>query len=144
MQHAIVKATLQSAFLTLCSALVATFLTPKDPPIVALVVFSLLSTPLNYKRQQYLEWQLPGYHVQKQESSRDVKGGEPAGGGVTIKKKLNVTNTLVKVAIDQTIGAVINVALHLGVVSVLQGMPLRECLQVVKEVSPLPPKGLNC
>ena len=135
MQRAIVRATLQSAFLTLCSALIATFLTPKNPPIVALVIFSILSTPPNFLWQQYLERKLPGYRIEKQESNDEIKGGQSAGGGVTIKKKLNVQNTLMKVGIDQTLGSVINVALHLGLVRVFQGVPLAECLQVVKIVS---------
>ncbi|KAL8679832.1 MAG: hypothetical protein Q9186_003898 [Xanthomendoza sp. 1 TL-2023] len=134
MQSAIGKATLQSAFLSLCSALVATFLTPKNPPIVALVIFSILATPPNYQWQQYLERKLPGYQVEKREANGEVNGGKLGDGGrVTIKKRLNVTNTLMKVVIDQTLGAVINVALHLGVVRALQGVPLGECLQVVKE-----------
>ncbi|KAL8728715.1 MAG: hypothetical protein Q9166_005202 [cf. Caloplaca sp. 2 TL-2023] len=133
MQNAIIRSTLQSAFLTFCSALVATFLTPKNPPIIALVIFSILATPPNYQWQQYLERKLPGYHVEKHETSGDLKGGKPVGGGVTLKKKLNVANTLAKVVIDQTFGSVVNVALYLGVVGALQGLPLAECLQVVKE-----------
>ncbi|KAL8855487.1 MAG: hypothetical protein Q9178_007869 [Gyalolechia marmorata] len=114
MQNAIIKATLQSAFLTLCSCLVATFLTPKNPPIVALVIFSIVSTPPNYLWQQYLERKLPGYQVEKHESNGEVKGAQSVGGGITVKRKLNVANTLMKVVIDQTFGSVVNVALHLG------------------------------
>lgn len=130
-----IDATLKSAFLTLCSALVAKFLTPKEPPIVALVIFSVLATPPNFQWQQYLEWKLPAYDIEKHESDTKVKGGTPAGRGVTVKRRLNITNTLLKVVIDQTLGAVINVALYLGGVRALQGVPLSECLQVVKEVS---------
>ncbi|KAI4252119.1 MAG: hypothetical protein LQ352_004460 [Teloschistes flavicans] len=140
MPSPLVKATLQSAFLTLCSALVATFLTPKDPPIVALVIFSIFATPLNFSWQQYLERKLPGYRVEKhEEANSQVKAGTSGGGGVTVKRRLNVINTLTKVAIDQTLGAVVNVALHLGGVRALQGRPLHECLQVVTEVrEPVP------
>ncbi|KAI4166864.1 MAG: hypothetical protein LQ343_007685 [Gyalolechia ehrenbergii] len=135
------SATLKAAFLTLCSALIATFLTDKNPPIVALVIFAILSTPPNFKWQQYLEHWLPGYDTEKNESSGEVKGGTVAGGGVTIKRRLNVTNTVLKVVIDQTLGAVVNVALYLGAVEALQGVPLRDCLQVVKETgSPRNPK----
>ncbi|KAI4270428.1 MAG: hypothetical protein LQ337_006692 [Flavoplaca oasis] len=132
MQKVIARVTLQSALLSLCSALVATFLTPKNPPIVALVVFSLLATPPNFLWQQYLERKFPGYRVEKQESNVEIKGAQSAGGGVTIKKKLNVQNTLMKMGIEQTLGSVVNVALHLGIVQALQGVPLSECLQVVK------------
>ncbi|KAL8839432.1 MAG: hypothetical protein Q9176_004428 [Flavoplaca citrina] len=132
MQKVIARVTIQSALLSLCSALVATFLTPKNPPIVALVIFSLLATPPNFLWQQYLERKFPGYRVEKQESNVEIKGAQSAGGGVTIKKKLNVRNTLMKMGIEQTLGSVINVALHLGIVQALQGVPLSECLQVVK------------
>ncbi|KAI4260468.1 MAG: hypothetical protein L6R42_004046 [Xanthoria sp. 1 TBL-2021] len=132
MQKAISRATLQSAFLSLCSSLVATFLTPKNPPILALVIYSILATPPNYLWQQYLERKLPGYQIEKHESNGEVKGAKSAGGGVTIKRKLNVANTLMKVLIDQTLGSVVNVALHLGGVRALQGVPVAECLQVVR------------
>ncbi|KAL8719150.1 MAG: hypothetical protein Q9225_003812 [Loekoesia sp. 1 TL-2023] len=137
-----IDATLKSAFLTLCSALVAKFLSSKDPPIVALVIFSVLATPPNYQWQQYLEQKLPAYDVEKHEPDADIKGGTPGGGGVMVKRRLNVTNTLLKVVIDQTLGAVVNVALYLGGVRALQGVPLSECLQVVKEQtgSPRNPK----
>lgn len=135
MMKAIGRATLQSAFLSLCSSLVATFLTPKNPPIIALVIYSILATPPNYLWQQYLERKLPGYHIEKHESNGEVKGAKSAGGGVTIKRKLNVANTLMKVVIDQTLGSVVNVALHLGGVRALQGVPVAECLQVVRTVS---------
>ncbi|KAL8723408.1 MAG: hypothetical protein Q9181_007288 [Wetmoreana brouardii] len=133
MPSPLVKATLQSTVLALCSALVATFFTPKSPPIVALVIFAFLATPPNFLWQQYLERKLPGYKTEKHESNGEVKDGTPAAGGVTVKRRLNVPNTLMKVMIDQTIGSVVNVALYLAGVSALQGVPLAECLQVVKE-----------
>ena len=134
MPSPIISATLKSSFLSLCSALVATFLTSKNPPIVALVVFSVLATPPNFQWQQYLERKLPGYYNEKHEASGEVKDSTRAGGGVTVKRRLNVPNTLMKVVIDQTLGAAVNVALYLAGVRALQGVPLSECLQVVKEV----------
>lgn len=135
MPSPLVSATLKSAFLSLCSALVATFLTPKDPPILALVIYSALATPPNFLWQQFLERTFPGYITEKKEADGDVKGGTPAGGGVTLKRRLNVQNTVMKVIIDQTLGSVVNVALHLGGVRALQGVPLPECWQAVTEVS---------
>ena len=123
----ILIATLQSAFLSLCSSLVAAYFTTSDPPILALVLFSLLSTPPNYLWQQRVEKLLPGYTTQKIE----VDAG---GRGVTVEKKLNVANTIKKFVIDQTVMALINVVLFIGGVRLLQGIPLAECLQAVKEV----------
>ncbi|KAI4114356.1 MAG: hypothetical protein LQ338_008018 [Usnochroma carphineum] len=131
MPSPIVSATLKSAFLTLCSALVASFLTPKDPPILALIVFSLFATPPNFLWQQYLERKLPGRIIKEAEG--EANGSTPAEGGVAAEGRLNVRNTLMKVIIDQTLGAVANVALYLGGVQALQGIPLRECLKVVRE-----------
>ncbi|KAL8933390.1 MAG: hypothetical protein Q9216_006385 [Gyalolechia sp. 2 TL-2023] len=128
-----VSATVKAAVLALCSALIATFLTEKNPPIVALVIYAILATPPNFQWQQYLEQWFPGYDVQKHESSRDVKGETAAGGGVTVKRRLNVKNTVLKIVIEQTLGAVVNVSLYVGGVQALQGVPLRDCLQVVKE-----------
>ena len=138
MQNPLLKATLQSAFLTLCSALVATFLTTKDPPIIALVIFSFLATPPNFIWQQYLEQRLPGYKLEKAEANGEAKigtqDGASAGKGVVEKRRLILTNTLLKVVIDQTLVAVVNVALHIGVVRALRGVPLRDCVRAMKEV----------
>ncbi|KAL9595747.1 MAG: hypothetical protein Q9219_006245 [cf. Caloplaca sp. 3 TL-2023] len=128
------SATMKSAVLTLCSALVATFLTPKNPPIVPLVIFAILATPPNFQWQQYIERKLPGYTVEKQETDGEAKGGTKAGGGVTVKKKLNIRNTITKVVLDQTVGAMVNVAFYIGGVRALQGVPLGACWQAVKQV----------
>ena len=123
----ILIATLQSAFLSLCSSLVATYFTTSNPPILALVTFSLLSTPPNYLWQQQVEKLLPGYTPQKIEV-------EDGGSGVTVENRLNVTNTIMKFTFDQTVMALINVTLFIGGVRLLQGVPLDESLQAVKEV----------
>ena len=129
----ILIATLQSAFLSFCSSLVATYFTASDPPILALVTFSLLSTPPNYLWQQQVEKLLPAYTTRKIE----VDAG---GRGVTVEKKLNVSNTIMKFAFDQTVLALINVTLFIGGVRLLQGVPLNECLRAVKEVHDPCPK----
>ena len=122
-------ATLQSAVLSLCSALVATYFTKSNPPIVALVLFTLLSTPPNYAWQQKVEKLLPGYDIRKVEV-------DDGGKGVKIEKKLNVKNTLLKFVFDQTVLAIINVTLFIGGVRLLQGLPAEQCWTAVKEVSP--------
>ena len=126
----ILVATLQSAFLSLCSSLVATYFTTSNPPVLALVIFSLLSTPPNYLWQQQLEQLLPGYATQKIEI-------DDGGRGVEVEKKLNVKNTALKFAFDQTVLAIINVTLFIGGIRLLQGIPLTECWRAVREVSHL-------
>ncbi|KAL9041369.1 MAG: hypothetical protein Q9214_004135 [Letrouitia sp. 1 TL-2023] len=129
----LVTATLQAAVLGLCSSAVATFLSSKRPPVLALFIFSILITPPNYLWQQYIEKKLPGYATEKVESDRNFLGSTPGGKGIMIKRKLNVRNTLVKVGLDQTIGALINTSAYLGAVQFLRGVPPGLCWQAVKE-----------
>lgn len=128
MAPAIVVATLQSAVLTLCSLLIARFLTSSPPPdIPSLLLYTLISTPPNYLWQQYIESRFPGYTLKKVEV-------DDGGKGVEVEKKLNPRNTLVKIGLDQTIGAVVNVAAYIGGTRALRGVPLGVCWDVVKEV----------
>ena len=124
----IITATLQSTILTLCSLLIAQYLTSSPPPnIPALLLYTLLSTPPNYLWQQYIENIFPGYTLKK----LDVDDG---GKGVKVEKRLDVRNTLIKLVLDQTIGAVVNVTAYIGVSRALRGVPLEECWMAVREV----------
>ena len=129
MASPILVATLQSTFLTLCSLLIARFLTKADPPpnIPALLIFTLLSTPPNFLWQQWMESKFPGYKVQKVEV-------DDGGKGVEVEERLNVRNTLVKFGLDQTVGAVVNVGAYIGGTRLLRGVPAGTCWDAVKEV----------
>ena len=61
----------------------------------------------------------------------DVDDG---GKGVEMEKRLNVRNTLIKLGLDQTVAAVVNVAAYIGGSRALRGLPLEECWMAVKEV----------
>ena len=123
-----VIATFQSTALTLCSLLIANYFTSSPPPnIPALLLYTLLSTPPNYLWQQYIENKFPGYTLKK----LDVDDG---GKGVEVEKTLNMRNTLIKLGLDQTIAAVVNVAAYIGGSRALRGLPLEECWSAVKEV----------
>ena len=124
----IITATLQSTVLTLCSLLIAQYLTSSPPPnIPALLLYTLLSTPPNYLWQQYIEKNFPGYTLKK----LDVDDG---GKGVKVEKSLDVRNTLIKLGLDQTIAAVVNVTAYIGVSRALRGVPMEECWMAVREV----------
>ncbi|CAF9923261.1 MAG: hypothetical protein ALECFALPRED_002343 [Alectoria fallacina] len=123
----LITATIQSTVLTFCSLLIAQYLTSSPPPnIPALLLYTLLSTPPNYLWQQYIEDQFPGYTLKK----LDVDDG---GKGVEVEKRLNVRNTLIKLGLDQTIAAAVNVAAYIGGSRALRGVPLEECLMAVRE-----------
>ena len=128
MPSPLVTATFQSVVITLCSCLIAQFLTPEDPPhYVSLLLYSAFATPPNFLWQQLLEQYFPGYTLKKVEV-------DDGGKGVEVEKKLNVTNTVIKVILDQTISAVLNVAGYIGITRLLRGVPLGMCLEAVKEV----------
>ena len=61
----------------------------------------------------------------------DVDDG---GRGVEVEKRLDVRNTLIKLGLDQTIAAVVNVVAYIGGSRALRGVPLEECWMAVKQV----------
>lgn len=64
--------------------------------------------------------------------------------GTRLEKRLNIRNTLAKLGLDQTLGAVVNVVAFLAGVRLLRGAAPAESWLAVKEVPsfpspPLPP-----
>ena len=74
-----------------------------------------------------MESKFPGYTLRK----LDVDDG---GKGVEVEKTLNMRNTLVKLVLDQTVAAVVNVAAYIGGSRALRGLPWEECWMAVSEV----------
>ena len=128
MASPILAATLQSTLLTFCSLLIARFFTSSPPPnILSLLLYTILSTPPNYLWQQYIESKFPGYALKKVEV-------DDGGKGVEVEKKLNWRNTLIKMGLDQTVGAVANVSAYIGGTRALRGVPLAECWAIMRNV----------
>ena len=128
MPSQMVTATIQSTLITLCSCIIAQFLTPDNPPhYISLITYGVLATPPNFLWQQAIEKYFPGYKLKKVEVDDGGKGAE-------VEKKLNVRNTIIKVVLDQTVAAVPNVVGYLGVTRWLRGVPLDMCWNAVKEV----------
>ena len=128
MPSPVVRATLQAAVLTLCSLLIARFLTSNPPPnIPALLIYTLLSTPPNFWWQEYIEKIFPGYTLGKVEV-------DDGGKGVEVEKKLNVANTLIKLGLDQTVASIVNVVAYIGLTRLLSGVPAVECMDAVRKV----------
>ena len=63
---------------------------------------------------------------------------DDGGKGVEVEKTLNMRNTLIKLGLDQTIAAVVNVAAYIGGSRALRGLPLEECWTAVREVCNAP------
>lgn len=127
----VVTATIQSIIISFCSCLVALYLTPDRPPhIPSILIYSALATPPNIWWQRTLEAWFPGYTVKKVEV-------DDGGKGVEVEKELNVRNTCIKVVLDQTLSAVVNVSAYIGVTRLLKGVPPDIAWSAVKNVSPL-------
>lgn len=58
---------------------------------------------------------------------------DDGGKGVELEKRLNVRNTLIKLGLDQTVAAVVNVGAYIGGTRALRGVPLEECWMAVRE-----------
>ena len=125
----IVTATIESTVINFCSCLVALYLTPDRPPhFPSLLIYGVLATPPNVYWQQWLEAKFPGYDLKRVEV-------DDGGKGVEIEKKLKVQNTCIKVVLDQTLSAVVNVSAYIGITRLLKGVPLDIAWSAVKNVS---------
>ncbi|KAF2097972.1 hypothetical protein NA57DRAFT_76771 [Rhizodiscina lignyota] len=115
-------------------------------PIVQFVTYAILNTPLNCAWQEWLESQFPG------SSSPDPASTHPAGPNAYNEKRsdekpaseqvkdkavakrstINVRNTAIKFALDQTIGATFNTVLFVAGISALKGMGWDEIVHALK------------
>ena len=96
-------------------------------PIIHFVIFTLLNCPPNFLWQQYLEQRFPGYT-----GPSSVTKGEKR---VAVKKKLDVGNTIKKLALDQTVGATVNTVLFTAVIGSLKGLGGGDIVDAIKQVS---------
>ncbi|KAI1320425.1 Mpv17/PMP22 family protein [Xylariaceae sp. FL0255] len=123
----IVTATLQSAVLAATSNVLAQCLTAYKlhtpivfdlVPIFQFVVFTFLNVPVNFLWQDFLESTFPAYSVSPtriavasaavgDEKELDKEASE----GKLVESKLNISNTVIKLVLDQTIGAAVNTVL---------------------------------
>lgn len=105
------------------------------------IVLAILTTPPNFKWQQFLERSFPAYNAefntplpltQRDAKKRDEDNEiEPAP-----KRKLNIKNTLTKWFIDcMTVGALVNTAVWIFLVSLLKGLPKEKIVINVRTVS---------
>ncbi|KAK2047836.1 Mpv17/PMP22 family protein [Colletotrichum somersetense] len=120
----IVTATLQSAVLSGTSNLLAQALTAyqTDSPLVIdwvpvfqFVLYTIISTPPNFMWQGFLEETFPAYHVSPTKdavasaaANDDKKLDREARENKLVEPKLNIRNTLIKLVLDQTVGAALN------------------------------------
>ncbi|KAI1392261.1 uncharacterized protein F4822DRAFT_122590 [Hypoxylon trugodes] len=118
----IITATIQSAVLAATSNLLAQSLTAYQNearlvidwvPVFQFVVYSLVNVPPNFLWQEFLESTFPAYHTTPTSAAaNDEKALErEAKKGKLVEPRLNITNTAIKMMLDQTIGAAVNTLL---------------------------------
>ncbi|KAL2354551.1 hypothetical protein BJ546DRAFT_1026466 [Cryomyces antarcticus] len=157
MDSPIVKATVQSAVLSATSNVLAQIFTAYrehkpfslDPtPILQFVLFSLLTCPPNFLWQQWLEDSFPGYtHASEPGTTKSI-AEHPAVKDINEKahaqKKLNVRNTAIKFALDQTVGAVVNTLLFIIGIGALRGNNGSQIMAAIRrDALPLQLAGLR-
>ncbi|SPQ19058.1 5c5aca05-7299-4c69-b917-73157ee039aa [Thermothielavioides terrestris] len=133
----IVTATVQTAVISAVSNIIAQAISARqtntpltlDPlPIFQYTLFALLSTPPNFLWQELLESSFPAYHQPQPITTTtttdvvEAKRVEPAAPPAA-PPRLNVRHTLLKTALDQTVGAAVNTLLFsLFMHGIRQGM----------------------
>ncbi|KAI1755886.1 Mpv17/PMP22 family protein [Xylaria castorea] len=136
----IVTATLQSAVLAGTSNILAQCLTAYQTdkplvfdlvPIFQFVLYAFLNVPPNFLWQDFLESTFPAYYVSptraavKSAAANDEKElDKEAKEGKLVEPKLNIKNTVIKLVLDQTVGAAVNTFLFsLFIHSIQAAMP---------------------
>jgi hypothetical protein len=92
----------------------------------------LITTPLNYIWQNNLEATFPGTRPQNATPKNEEKPG--SSNPETSKPALNVTNTVIKIVIDQVIGATWNTVLFILTMGLLRGQNHEIVFTQIREV----------
>ncbi|KAI1473647.1 hypothetical protein F4774DRAFT_30815 [Daldinia eschscholtzii] len=137
----IITATIQSAILAAISNLLAQGLTAYQNevpliidwvPVFQFILYSLLNVPPNFLWQEFLEESFPGYHIiptsvaVASAAANDEKALEKEEEeGNLVERKLHVGNTIIKMILDQTVGAVVNTFLFSLFIHSIQDAMLR-------------------
>lgn len=87
-------------------------------PVFQFAMYAFLNTHPNVLFQEMLEYSFPSYHASptpaavKSASANDEKAlDKTAAEGKLVEPKLNLANTVIKIVLDQTVGAVFNTLL---------------------------------
>ena len=83
--------------------------------LLRFVTFSMIMCPPNVIWQSFLEAQFPAYGNEFTTSEKERSKDK------VLPKRLNIKNTATKFALDQTIGAAVNVRILLFVINYLTG-----------------------
>jgi len=91
-------------------------------PIIQFIIYSILNTPINCVWQNKLEEWFPSSKPVPVVKEKGVE--KPAG--------LDIQNTLIKFALDQTVGAGVNIPLFIGIMGLLKGHSVHQIVGTVQ------------
>jgi protein Mpv17 len=94
------------------------------------VTYAIINTPINCVWQDQLEAWFPSSTPAVVEKPTKESSEKP----VAKKQGLNITNTLAKFILDQSVGALINIPLFIGVMGMLKGQNVDQIVNTVQEV----------
>ena len=102
-----------------------------DPITIAqFVVYTIVNIPINYYWQNLLEAAFPSSKPAPVTQPSEKKGKKTSNEKTTV----DVRNTLIKFACDQTIGAVINIPLFIATIGATKGQGLEQILTTIQRV----------
>ncbi|KAE9975510.1 hypothetical protein BLS_002564 [Venturia inaequalis] len=98
-------------------------------PILQFVTYSILNTPLNCYWQDFIESAFPSNVTTDVEVPNKTDEKAKA---LQRKQVFSVKNTLIKFALDQTLGAAVNIPLFIGIIGMTKGQSLDTITNSVK------------
>lgn len=99
--------------------------------ILIFVTYTIFNIPLNVYWQEWLEGTFPGSKPAASPAKENVGKNEKSTG---TKQVTDYKNIAIKFALDQTVGAAVNITLFIAGVGALKGMGRDEILQSIKRV----------
>jgi len=99
------------------------------------VLYSVISTPPNYKWQLWLEDNFPSNPKKKDVAAAPEKKNDDNVKGEEEKQTLSVTNTIAKFVLDQSIGAAFNTLLFITMINLFRGAGYDKIVTAVQRVS---------
>ncbi|KAM3075378.1 hypothetical protein ACMFMG_007183 [Clarireedia jacksonii] len=136
MPSALVNTTVQSCILSGASNILAQFISARQQntaftldwvPVFQFILYAVLSAPPNFLLQSLLESAFPS----KKRASKSVS--EKNSKSASADESLSIFNTLIKVFLDQTVGATFNVVLFLVSFPLFKGATTQQAVQNASE-----------
>ncbi|KIW09249.1 uncharacterized protein PV09_00173 [Verruconis gallopava] len=136
--NTVIQATLLSMFSNILAQILDSYqkntsLSINFTPVLHFAVYAALSTPINVGWQDWLENTFPSKRpstANQSNSHEKANVPEPTHDGA-----LHILNTFTKFVLDQTVGALFNIPLFIGIIGALKGQSMEHILGKIQEDS---------